>query len=755
MTLRFQKQTFFRSAYIMWVAIMLPLSARTVCAATEQSANLIQIPYSADAKLAIDGSPADAVWAQGAVLNLDYEIDPKPPSSTAWKTEARLVQNGTHLYVLVKAADPSVGDIVAQNTKFDALAQTDDSIVVYVTSFVGSKRSFAFQANARGARADFISSSTGDAAPDWNGTWNATSTINQNGYVVAFEIPWKTVGIDAQKGSAQKISLNIERRIGRGRNELLSSAPISRLQPCRECQFFSAEVSLPKKVDEKAAKLRVQPYVIATKSAKYDAATGNTTESNQQADIGVDMTWQITPRDVLVATLNPDFSQVEIDSIRFEINQRFANSFAERRVFFTNESGIFRTGMPLIYTRALVDPTYGLQFVRRRDNYELGVLYVRDDVTSFILPDEESSSSIFSGTQSQNLAARLNYRINDSFSVGALTTYRSADDYHNGMTSLDSTWSINKQNELSVQVAQSSTCDDATIIGAAGIAECNSGNAYSLSHSFGSDDWYSDTSYSHYDKHFRADLGLLSQVGVSDFDHTTGYIKQISHSKWLERMIFSGSYGNQYSDTSGLLYQNLLLRATASSKSASLTLQVDRGEEAFEGSQFFVTGASLGYSQKLSGKTNFSIILGSRDSIDYSDLELGKQQSWSLGVNFKPSSSFDGRIFISGTKFDLPDRPLFSTELMTLRGEYHLNAFHHLTGLLNVGQSHSFTVVPGGLTESTNRTASYQVSYQYKPSAFRYFILGLSGGGRGNDVISGIQPTSSYAFAKYVFDFSW
>jgi len=732
----------------------LSLSTFSVSAA-ELVANLAQIPYLTEIKPNIDGDPKDAMWERGTLLNMDYEIDPKPPSATTWKTQARLLQDGTHLYVLVKAFDPASTEIVAQKTKFDALPQTDDAITVLVTSFTGSKRSFAFQVNARGARADFINSSTGDGAADWNGTWNAASTIQPDGYVVEFEIPWETVGVTNQKGEPQKINLNIERRIGRGRNELLSLAPISRLQPCRECQFITAEISLPKKSEDQSARLRVQPYVIATQSATYNPATGDTVSSNQQADIGLDATWQITPRDVLVATVNPDYSQVEIDSIRFEINQRFARSFAERRAFFTNESGIFRTNLPLIYTRALVDPSYGLQFVRRRDSYELGVLYVQDDVTSFILPDEEFSSSVFSLTPSQNVAARLNYRINDSLSIGGLTTYRTAANYHSAMTSLDSSWSINKQNEVTVQVAQSSTCDDATIIGSLGLAGCSSGNAYMLSHAFGSDDWYSDSSYTHYDKNFRADLGSLNQVGVSEFDHSTGYTKQFSNSKWLERMTFSGSYGNQYSDSSGLLYQNLLLRVSANSKSAGLSLQVDRGEEAFEGAQFFVNGVSFGYTQKLSGKSNFNLILSSRDAIDYSDLKLGKQDSWSLSYNFKPSSSFDGRVFVSGNKFDLPDRPLFSTELVTLRGEYHLNALHHITGLLNVGQSHSYTIVPGGLHESTNRTASYQLTYQYKPSAFRYFILGISGSGRGNDAIAGIQPQASYAFAKYVFDFSW
>ena len=104
--------------------------------------------------------------------------------------------------------------------------------------------------------------------------------------------------------------------------------------------------------------------------------------------LGAEIKWRPNADWVIDATLNPDFSQVEIDAPQLSGNTRFALSLPEKRPFFLesaelvgqtlpDETGENRT-LPAFYTRAITDPDAGLRASWRGEGAEATLLSLRD-----------------------------------------------------------------------------------------------------------------------------------------------------------------------------------------------------------------------------------------------------------------------------------------------------------------------------------------------------------------------------------------
>lgn len=687
-------------------------------------------------------------------FDLGYEISPRQLEPAQFKTTVEVTRDAQVLHVHVVALDPEPAAIVAQQARFDAVPRSDDAIQLSVVPQDNGRRVYTFRVNAAGARADSIDSSSGEGAGDWNGEWTAKTTRDAKGYAVDLVIPFATLGLDATHIKGRTLRFNVTRRIGRGRGEILSVAAVDTRKPCEECQFTALPIaSLALSTDTapiaRPTRLRLQPYVVATASQDYAGAPRVATTT--QFDAGLDAQWFITPRDVLVATFNPDFAQVESDSIQFHINERFVPTLPERRSFFTNESGVFATPIELLYTRRIANPNRGLQYVRHRDSYDLGVLYADDATTNWIQPGVDGSSSVFLDRPSQNLVARAKARHGD-FRYGAATTLRTADDYRDAVLAIDGEWDAGSRSVLTGQLAYSNACDPAAT-SLDGVARCTSDTALQFNHSYGGERWSNYSSASQTGKNFRADLGSIGQSGIRSASDYVGYQRQLKSKGLFER--WTAQAGVQRTDSlqRGLLDQSLSGYLEAATAHATFGLNGSVEQEVLNGRRFAERDVSVSASHQPSGRIRYSVSAGRGIAIDYGGLRTGQTDHASVYVSLKPGSRFDMGFSVSAYRFTLPDRPLYWTVSTSLRGNLHLSERHHLSVFLNTGQSRVF-FEPASLS-SGNLTARYQLTYQYKPTAFRYLIAGVSGASTQPQEADRLRPRSAFGFIKYVHDFSW
>lgn len=729
------------------------LSAAVLVALPHLSAAAVAtIPYG------VSNSPAASDAGRNSAsevlsISLPYEARPVSGANSVWETDAEIYRDKDTLHVRVFAKDDVPSSLRATQSRNDNIRELDDKVSLYIVSSVDSRRAYVFTVNALGVRADSIESSVGDGAPFWNGDWQSSAEIVDGGYVVTFGIPLDVVGIEQNADGSSAIRLNITRQIGRGRQELLSASPLSDFAPCRECQYASFSLAPGDAPRSDKNTLRIQPYVLASSSAEYDYRTGKATSRSSERDAGVDIRWQFSPSDVVVATVNPDFSQVEIDGIQFQINERFARSLTERRPFFTNESSVFNTALPLVYTRSMVSPDAGLQYVHRASGFEAGLLAVSDAVTSIVVPTLDSSSVVFSDASSRNIAARGKWRLPLAESrLGTLITHRSSGAYRNNVTAFDYVTDLGSDHTLSAQAAYSNACDPIGTVQAQG-NQCISGSAVQVEHTFGTDEWFSDTSVSRLSPEFRADLGRVNQVGVFDILTSAGRFWKFGSDRPIQTAALSTNAFRQESVDGDLLIQSVSLVGSIRTKTQNHSLRLAKTEEVAEGIPFQL-GTFL-WSSTFRPRTQSTVMLqlSGGDGIYYSDLTKGRRLTAAASFNATAGAKLEGSFVVSTSRFWVDGETVFRTSLGELRSEYHLSEKNHVGAIVSYGESRVYRSPGDPRTLSSSDSLNYQLTYQYRPSAFRYFIVGLSGGALATVDFPDLAPTRRYAFAKWVMDF--
>ena len=100
--------------------------------------------------------------------------------------------------------------------------------------------------------------------------------------------------------------------------------------------------------------LEIRPYVTTRQTSHFPVFGED--ESSTEFDGGIDLLWKFGGGRKVVATINPDFSEIEPDTIQLDINRRFAAFYNENRPFFTENAAQFGSLIPLVYTRSISDP---------------------------------------------------------------------------------------------------------------------------------------------------------------------------------------------------------------------------------------------------------------------------------------------------------------------------------------------------------------------------------------------------------------
>jgi hypothetical protein len=127
---------------------------------------------------------------------------------------------------------------------------------------------------------------------------------------------------------------------------------------------------------EQGRNLRILPEVTTTRT--HDGFPNSRIGA---AGVAPGLTLQYSPNHStsLLATLNPDFSQVESDGARIVVNQRYNQKYREKRPFFIEGQEWFSHPLKdAIYTRSMVAPLYGLRTTAESGDLALAAMHVWD-----------------------------------------------------------------------------------------------------------------------------------------------------------------------------------------------------------------------------------------------------------------------------------------------------------------------------------------------------------------------------------------
>jgi Domain of unknown function (DUF5916) len=477
------------------------------------------IETGAHERIVLDGRLDEAAWQRAPlherfVQYLPTDRQPPPPG---YRTTVQVLAERDALVIGVRSFDPRPDEIRAPLTRRDQVKRDQDFIAVVIDA-VGDRRAAQFvRVNAAGVLADGMYIAAGDSedfAPDFD--VEAAARRQPDGYSVEVRLPFIALRYPQRGGADWK--LMVARSVPRASSTLLLSAPLT-----KDGLSFIAEMQTIDGLDAASARAREQSHMMLrpelTLRATREHADGVTAQRDSKAALGAEFKWRPRADWVLDATLNPDFSQVELDAPQLAGNTRFALSVPEKRPFFLESTDVIDLPIGGFYSRSVTDPRYGLRATWRAPRADATALTLRDEGGGLVLRPGPFATAVFAqdgASQATLLRAR---RHDGAFSSGVLLSDR---DYgargRNRVAGGDVYWSPSAQDQLRARLLGSNTSAGFDAQGQALRTAGESGHWLELRWNRRSERWIVNLDIDDIAPRFRNDNGFVEQAGVSSVE---------------------------------------------------------------------------------------------------------------------------------------------------------------------------------------------------------------------------------------------
>ncbi|MBX2945271.1 MAG: carbohydrate binding family 9 domain-containing protein [Cyclobacteriaceae bacterium] len=291
--------------------------------------------------ITLDGKLDEDDWGTAAVAKDFYLNFPVDTTFAPFQTEARLTFDEHNLYISFVCYDNGTEDIV-QSLRRDFDFENNDNMGVYLGPFNDDLNGFYFQITPRGVQSEGLISGGGTGGDSYSDTWDNKWYSHVQRYadrwVAELAIPFKSF---RYKGGERQWNITFL-RWDRKRN-LVSSWVATPIQYIPASFAYGGKLVWVDTPPPSHMNISVIPYVAGLRSVNFEETP---TASAHDLSVGFDAKVAITPSLNLDLTVNPDFSQVEVD--RQVINlTRFEFRFPELRQFFLeNNDLIERAGFP-------------------------------------------------------------------------------------------------------------------------------------------------------------------------------------------------------------------------------------------------------------------------------------------------------------------------------------------------------------------------------------------------------------------------
>ena len=122
-----------------------------------------------------------------------------------------------------------------------------------------------------------------------------------------------------------------------------------------------------------------------------------------KVNYGIGVNLEINKNLSLEATLNPDFSQVESDVTKIDINSPTAINYPERRPFFNRGIDVLDYTMDVIYSRSINNPSFASKILNQGKKSRIYMLTAVDQDSPYIVPTQFESFSGVGGKSFNNI----------------------------------------------------------------------------------------------------------------------------------------------------------------------------------------------------------------------------------------------------------------------------------------------------------------------------------------------------------------
>ncbi len=411
--------------------------------------------HRATSPIVIDGSAHEAAWQSAEVADSFWMVLPMDKDRAKVRTDVRMAYDDRQLYLSAICWFGDVpGPYMVESLKRDWSFNNNDNFIFFLDTFDDLTNGFTFGVTAAGAQWDGLIYEGSRANLSWDNKWTSAVKYYDDRYELELAIPFKSI---RYKQGIKRWGVNFS-RLDLKTTEKSSWTPIPR-------QFPTAALAMTGVLlwDEAppspGPNISLIPYAVGGVSSDYEKQT----PTSYRRDIGLDGKVAISSALNLDLTVNPDFSQVDVDQQVTNLS-RYELFFPEKRQFFL-ENGDQFTNFGYSTIRPFFSRRIGLNGVpihfgsrlsgKLNQDWRLGVMEMKtgaqDQISSppqnfavfalqrrvfsrsnigFLLVDKESSSDEFAAKAvpssfNRNLGVEYNLASSDASWTGKLLYMRS------------------------------------------------------------------------------------------------------------------------------------------------------------------------------------------------------------------------------------------------------------------------------------------------------------------------------------------
>jgi len=279
----------------------------------------------------IDGSEEDAAWKESETATDFYMVFPMDTSRARVKTEVRLSYDDHHLYLMATCFHALPGPYMVESLRRDFTFGKNDNFLLFMDPFDDQTNGFSFGANAAGAQWDGIMYEGGKVDLSWDNKWQSEVTTYQDRWVFEAAIPFKSI---RYKKGITEWGINFS-RLDLKTTEKSAWAPVPRQFPTASLAYTGILI-WDQPPPETNSNVSIIPFALGSALKDYE----NHKAVDYNKDMGVDAKIALTSSVNLDLTVNPDFSQVDVDRQVTNLD-RYELFFPEKRQFFLENGDLF------------------------------------------------------------------------------------------------------------------------------------------------------------------------------------------------------------------------------------------------------------------------------------------------------------------------------------------------------------------------------------------------------------------------------
>jgi len=283
--------------------------------------------------ISLDGKLDEKVWSQADAADDFWQYFPTDSIKSPNRTSLKMLYNKEFLYLGIEAK--TIGnDYAVTSLRRDFRGSTNDNISFLFDTFSDGTNAYLFGVTPLGVMRELLVSGGGadfsSFNSSWDIKWDARTTQIDGGYFIEIAIPFSSLkfpeGTKTWRFQTYRFDLQSQQR------SIWTNVPQNQIMA--NLAFFGT-MEFEETLGKNPTPIYFIPYVNTLFSK--DFVTGTNDNVNL---VGADAKIAVSNGLNLDVTVNPDFSNVEVDNIVTNLT-RFELSLPEKRQFFIENSDLF------------------------------------------------------------------------------------------------------------------------------------------------------------------------------------------------------------------------------------------------------------------------------------------------------------------------------------------------------------------------------------------------------------------------------